>query len=63
MAVDFGGVKMKNPINTASGTFGYGWQFSELMDVSQLGAITRRAARRRLGRATPRLVWPRSPVA
>lgn len=40
MAVDFGGVKMKNPVNTASGTFGYGWQFSELMDVSRLGAIT-----------------------
>ena len=40
MAVDFGGVKMKNPINTAAGTFGYGWQFSELMDVSALGAIT-----------------------
>ena len=40
MAIDFGGVKMKNPINTAAGTFGYGWQFSELMDVSALGAIT-----------------------
>ena len=39
MSVDFGGVKMKNPINTASGTFGQGWQFSELMDVSALGAI------------------------
>ena len=25
MAVDFGGIKMKNPVNTAAGTFGQGW--------------------------------------
>ena len=24
MAVDLGGVKMQNPVNTASGTFGFG---------------------------------------
>ena len=54
MAVDFGGVKMKNPINTASGTFGYGWQFSELMDVSQLGAITTKGCA-----AEP---WPGNPA-
>ena len=40
MAVDFGGIKMKNPVNTASGTFGYGWQFQNFFDVSELGAIT-----------------------
>ena len=40
MAVDFGGIKMKNPVNTASGTFGQGWQFSEFIDVGELGAIT-----------------------
>ena len=34
MAVDFGGVKMQNPINTAAGTFGYGWQFQNFFDVS-----------------------------
>lgn len=57
MAVDFGGVKMKNPINTASGTFGYGWQFSELMDVSQLGAITTKgcAAEAWPGNPAPRM--------
>ena len=44
MAVDFGGVKMQNPINTAAGTFGYGWQFQNFFDVSQLGAITTRVA-------------------
>ena len=40
MAVDLGGVKMKNPVNTASGTFGFGWQFEGFFDVSELGAIT-----------------------
>lgn len=40
MAVDLGGIKMKNPINTASGTFGNGWQFEGFYDVGQLGAIT-----------------------
>ena len=54
MCVDFGGVKMKNPINTASGTFGYGWQFSELMDVSKLGAITTKGCA-----AEP---WPGNPA-
>lgn len=57
MAVDFGGVKMKNPINTASGTFGQGWQFSELMDVSRLGAITTKgcAAQAWPGNPAPRM--------
>lgn len=40
MAVSLGGIQMKNPLNTASGTFGYGWQFESFFDVSQLGAIT-----------------------
>ncbi len=54
MAVDFGGVKMQNPINTAAGTFGYGWQFQNFFDVSQLGAITTKGCA-----AEP---WPRSPA-
>lgn len=40
MAVDLGGIRMKNPLNTASGTFGYGWQFEGFFDVATLGAIT-----------------------
>ena len=40
MSVDLGGIRMKNPVNTASGTFGYGWQLEGLTDVSALGAIT-----------------------
>ncbi|OFK24630.1 dihydroorotate dehydrogenase [Olsenella sp. HMSC062G07] len=40
MAVDFAGIRMSNPVNTASGTFGFGWQFESFQDVSRLGAIT-----------------------
>ncbi len=40
MSVNLGGIPMKNPLNTASGTFGFGWQFENFMDVSKLGAIT-----------------------
>ncbi|MBR1827956.1 MAG: dihydroorotate dehydrogenase [Atopobiaceae bacterium] len=41
MAVDLGGIKMRNPLNTASGTFGNGIQFEGFYDVgTTLGAIT-----------------------
>ncbi len=40
MAVDLGGIKMKNPINTASGTYGFGREFEGFYDVASLGAIT-----------------------
>ncbi|MGN0055086.1 MAG: dihydroorotate dehydrogenase [Atopobiaceae bacterium] len=40
MSVNLGGIQMKNPICTASGTFGNGWQFEGFYDVSRLGAIT-----------------------
>lgn len=40
MAVDLGGIKMANPVCTASGTFGFGWQYEGFFDVARLGAIT-----------------------
>lgn len=57
MAVDLGGIKMKNPINTASGTYGFGWQFEGFYDVSQLGAITTKgcAAEAWPGNPAPRM--------
>lgn len=54
MAVDLGGIKMKNPINTASGTYGFGWQFEGFYDVSRLGAITTKGCA-----AEP---WPGNPA-
>jgi dihydroorotate dehydrogenase (NAD+) catalytic subunit len=37
--VDIAGIKMKNPVMVASGTFGYGEEYSELIDLNKLGAI------------------------
>lgn len=41
MRVDLGGIPMRNPVNTASGTYGNGIQFEDFYDVgATLGAIT-----------------------
>lgn len=39
MSVNIGGIRMKNPVMTASGTFGYGPEYAELIDLNRLGAI------------------------
>ena len=40
LAVNLGGLAMKNPITTASGTFAAGREYSDFVDVSSLGAVT-----------------------
>ena len=37
--INFAGIKMKNPVTVASGTFGYGREFSDFFDLSKLGGI------------------------
>jgi dihydroorotate dehydrogenase (NAD+) catalytic subunit len=39
LTVDIGKLKLKNPVMTASGTFGYGEEYSEFVDLNLLGAI------------------------
>lgn len=39
LAVEVGGISMKNPVMTASGTFGYGQEFASLLDLNKLGGI------------------------
>ncbi len=39
MSVDFAGIKLKNPVLTASGTFGYGEEFAEFVDLNRLGGV------------------------
>jgi dihydroorotate dehydrogenase (NAD+) catalytic subunit len=39
MDVNIGGVRFKNPVLTASGTFAYGIEFAHLMDLNSLGGI------------------------
>jgi len=40
LSVKLAGITLKNPILTASGTFGYGLEFAELVDLNALGGIT-----------------------
>lgn len=37
--VNLAGIKMKNPVTVASGTFGYGREFEEFIDLNKLGGI------------------------
>lgn len=39
MHVDIGGIEIRNPVMTASGTFGYAREFEKLTDLNRLGAI------------------------
>jgi len=39
LSVMVGGIRMKNPVMVASGTFGYGPEYAELVDLNRLGAI------------------------
>lgn len=40
LVVNLGGLMMKNPVTTASGTFAAGMEYSDFVDVSALGAVT-----------------------
>jgi len=39
MHVNIGGIELKNPVMTASGTFGYANEFEKLIDLNRLGGI------------------------
>lgn len=39
LSVNIGGVELKNPVMTASGTFGSGMEYSEFVDLNRLGAV------------------------
>ena len=39
LAVKIGGLQMQNPVMTASGTFGYGEEYADFIDISRIGAI------------------------
>ena len=58
LAVDIGGMKLANPVMTASGTFGYGLEYSEFVDLNRLGAIVVKglSLKPKEGNPPPRLV-------
>lgn len=39
LSVNIGGLKLKNPVMTASGTFGYGKEYEDFVDLNRLGGI------------------------
>lgn len=55
--VTIAGVEFKNPVTTASGTFGSGMEYSDFVDLNRLGAVTTKgvATVPWAGNATPRI--------
>ncbi|MBI5643657.1 MAG: dihydroorotate dehydrogenase [Deltaproteobacteria bacterium] len=58
LAIEIAGIKFKNPVMTASGTFGYGKEFSPYTDLGGLGAIVVKglSLNPRQGNPSPRIV-------
>jgi len=58
LRVKIGPLELKNPVITASGTFGYGREFSSLMDLDLLGGIVVKgiSLKPREGNPPPRIV-------
>ena len=54
MKVNIAGVEWKNPVTVASGTFGSGAEFSEFVDLNQLGAVTTKGV--------ANVPWPGNPT-
>ena len=57
LSVDLCGITLDNPVIPASGTFGYGYEFSELYDINCLGTFSFKGTTRepRFGNPTPRI--------
>lgn len=57
LAVDIGGIVMQNPVTTASGTFGFGREYSEYVSINELGALVVKGTTLypRQGNAVPRI--------
>ena len=53
-SVNIAGVELKNPVMTASGTFGSGEEYSEFVDLSRLGAV--------VTKGVANVPWPGNPT-
>jgi len=56
LAVEIAGIKLKNPVMPASGTFGYGQEYAPYIDLNQLGAVVTKglSLNPKAGNNTPR---------
>jgi dihydroorotate dehydrogenase (NAD+) catalytic subunit len=57
LSVNFAGIKLKNPVLTASGTFGYGYELEDLIPLKSLGGIVTKTItlKPRAGNLQPRI--------
>ena len=60
--VNLAGVELKNPVMTASGTFGSGAEYSEFVDLSRLGAVVTKGVASVPWPGTPHRVSRRLPA-
>lgn len=58
LSIEIAGIKMKNPVAVASGTFGYGREYDDMFDLNLLGAIITKTVTRksRVGNPPPRII-------
>ena len=52
--VNIGGIQMRNPVMTASGTFGYGSEYADFVDLNRLGAV--------VVKGVTSVPWPGNPM-
>ena len=62
LSVNIGKLQMKNPVMTASGTFGYGEEFADFIDITRIGGIIVKGTtlHKREGNPYPRMERPPS---
>ncbi len=62
LEVNFAGITFKNPVTTASGTFGSGMEYSEFVNLEKLGAVTTKGVANVpwAGNPTPRIAETKS---
>ena len=55
--VDLGGIRLRNPVLTASGTFGYGTEFAPFLDLTRIGGFVAKSLtlEPRVGNPPPRI--------
>lgn len=58
LGINIAGIEMKNPVTTASGTFGFGEEYAQYIDLSRLGALVVKGTtlQPRRGNPGPRIV-------
>lgn len=64
LEVEICGVKLKNPVIAASGTFGFGREFNEIYDISQIGGVSSKGLtlEPREGNPVPRIAEGKSVI-